>query len=124
MSRRKAMFAGVFCAFVLFVCCATSSQAQGSKPCEVVRDYLLQVDHLSIYTFGEERDAKLAEAQTAFQEKLAALDYKPSTELLDLVAKYVGLVRWGHDRMRKGDTRLLVQARPVHDTIKKLCPWE
>jgi hypothetical protein len=124
MSRRKAVFAGVSCAVVFFVCAVTSGRAQEPKQCDVIRDYLLQVDNLSVYTFGDERETKLVQAQTAFKEKLAAVGFTPSKELLDLITKYIGLAKWGHDRLRKGDARLLVKARAVQDKIKKLCPWE
>lgn len=102
----------------------TASYGQQTDRCSTVRAYLLRVDEIAITTFAEEREKKLAEAQTEFQNRLRSAQYSLSTELTELISQYVSLTSYGHDRMRKGDTRLLVKAREVEQRIKELCPWD
>jgi hypothetical protein len=100
------------------------SHAQGTQPCQAIKEYLGRVEQASVYEFGPEREKKLIEAQTAFREKLAKLNYSLSEDMAELIKKYVGLTSWGHDRMRKGDASFLVKARDTEKQIKELCPWD
>jgi hypothetical protein len=97
---------------------------QAAEPCEAIKKYMGQVEEFSTFNFGEDREKRLADAQKALHEQLAKLNFSVSEELAELLKRYVSLTSLGHDRMRKGDARLLVQARAVYDTIKQLCPWE
>lgn len=103
---------------------ASISYGQGGAPCQVIRKYLLHVDEIATVTFGDERDKKLAQAQAEFRDQLGKLNYSLSTEMAELVRKFVSLSSFGHDRMRKGDARLLVKARELEVKIKGLCPWD
>jgi hypothetical protein len=124
MSRRKVLF--VVAAFVstALMCEAANTYAQGTPPCKAIKEYLNVVEQAAIYTFGSDREKKLVEAQTAFREKLAKLNYSMSEEMAELIKRYVGLTSWGHDRMRKGDPSMLVKARDAQQRIKELCPWD
>jgi hypothetical protein len=99
------------------------SLAQGTPQCEAIKKYLNQVEQFSTFNFGEDREKKLSEALRELEGQFARLSYSASTELGDLLKQYVGLTSLGHDRMRKGDTSLLIKARGVQDRIKALCPW-
>jgi hypothetical protein len=123
MSVRKVMLILGLSAFLTSIFSMPSCHAKGPTPCEAIRDYLHQVEHFSIYTFGEERDKKLVEAEDAFREQLGKLHYAPSTELSELIKRWVGLIRWGHDRLRKGDARMLLWAKEAREKIQELCPW-
>ena len=106
------------------MCSVSVSPAQGAEQCEVIKKYLNRVEQLSTFNFGDDREKKLAQAQKELHEQFAKLSYSVPDELAELLKRYVGLTSLGHDRMRKGDARLLVEARAIHDKIKKLCPWE
>jgi hypothetical protein len=118
--------AGAFvsCVLMASVACAALCQAQDVGLCGHIKSHLLKIDQISIYTFGKERDDKIAEAQTEFRNLLTKSNYTLSAQLEELVNKYVSLTSYGHDRMRKGDSRLLVMARETQDKIKALCPWD
>jgi len=121
MSVRKVMLILALSAFLTSIFSMPSCYAKGPTPCEAIGDYLQRVEHLSIYTFGEERDKKLAEADEAFRKQLGKLQYEPTTELHELIKRWVGLTRWGHDRLRKGDARMLLWAKEARDKIQELC---
>jgi hypothetical protein len=124
------MFGGkILIVAAVFVCIvsmfgAADSHAQGTQPCQAIKEYLGRVEQASVYAFGPEREKKLTDAQTAFHEQLAKLNYSLSEEMAELIKKYVGLTSWGHDRMRKGDASFLVKARDAEKQIKELCPWD
>ncbi|MEW6531109.1 MAG: hypothetical protein AB1473_09755 [Thermodesulfobacteriota bacterium] len=122
MSMRKVMSILGLSVFLTSICSMQSCYAKGPTPCEAIREYLQRVEHLSIYTFGEDRDKKLVEAEEAFREQLGKLHYSPSTELADHIKRWVGLIRWGHDRLRKGDARMLLWAKEAREKIQELCP--
>jgi hypothetical protein len=124
MSRGKELFVVTMLVSIASICGAVNCHAQATKPCQAIKQYLGSVEQASIYAFGEEREKKLIEAQTAFREQLAKLNYSLSDEMAGLIKRYVGLTSWGHDRMRKGDASLLVKARDAHRRIKELCPWD
>ena len=124
MSERRVMLVAVAMVTIASMCSVPISFAQGAAECEAIKKYFNQVEQFSTFNFGEDRDKRLAEAQAALYEQFTKLSYSVSDELADLLKRYVGLTSLGHDRMRKGDPRLLVDARAVHDKIKKLCPWE
>ncbi|MBI4962280.1 MAG: hypothetical protein HY913_03305 [Desulfomonile tiedjei] len=106
------------------MCSVSICLAQGAAQCEAIKKYLGQVEELSTFNFGEDREKRLTEAQKALHEQFTKLGYVVPEELAELLKRYVGLTSLGHDRMRKGDARLLVEGRAVHEKIKKLCPWE
>ncbi|MFH0826115.1 MAG: hypothetical protein V2B18_25470 [Pseudomonadota bacterium] len=114
----------VSCVLMASVACVALCQAQDVGLCGHIKSHLLKIDQISIYTFGKERDDKIAEAQTEFRNLLTKSNYALSAQLEELVNKYVSLTAYGHDRMRKGDSRLLVMARETQDKIKALCPWD
>ena len=124
MSKRKVLFVAAVFVSVASMCGAANSHAQGTQPCQAIKEYLGQVEQASIYAFGPEREKKLVDAQTAFREQLAKLNYSLSEDVAELIKKYVGLTSWGHDRMRKGDASMLVKARDTQQQIKELCPWD
>jgi len=123
MSERVVLLGIVLWLILAFTSFVEKSCGQDVKPCEVIRDYMSRVDQICVFSFGKERDAKLMEAQKALSEHLDKLGYSPSSKLTELRLKYVNLSSFGHDRMRKGDARLLVQAKDVARLIKELCPW-
>ena len=122
MSQRVVSLGMVLWIILASTSFAVKSYGQDAKPCAVIRDYMSRVDQICIFSFGDERDTKLAEAQKALSEQLRKLSYKPSPKLTELLLKYVNLSTFGHDRMRKGDARLLVRARQIAEEIKELCP--
>lgn len=124
MYRRKVLFAAAVFVSIASMFGAANSHAQGTQPCQAIKEYLGRVEQASVYEFGPEREKKLIEAQTAFREKLAKLNYSLSEDMAELIKKYVGLTSWGHDRMRKGDASFLVKARDAEKQIKELCPWD
>ena len=124
MSRRKVLFVAAVFVAIASMFGAANSHAQGTQPCQAIKEYLGQVEQASIYAFGPEREKKLSDAQTAFREQLAKLNYSLSEEVDELIKRYVGLTSWGHDRMRKGDASMLVKARDAQQQIKELCPWD
>lgn len=123
MSERVVVLGMVLWLILASTSFAVKSYGQDAKPCEVIRDYMTRVDQICIFSFGKDRDAKLMEAQKALSEQLGKLGYSPSSKLTELRLKYVNLSSFGHDRMRKGDARLLVRAREIAELIKELCPW-
>jgi hypothetical protein len=82
MSRRKVLFVAAVLVSIASTFGAADSHAQGTQPCQAIKEYLGRVEQASVYAFGPERDKKLMEAQTAFQEQLAKLNYSLSEEPL------------------------------------------
>ena len=123
MSVRNVILILALSVFLTSIFSMPSCYAKGPTPCEAIRDYLQRVEHLSIYTFGEDRDKKLDEAEKAFHQQLAKLHYSPASELAELIKRWVGLTRWGHDRLRKGDARMLLWAKDARKKIQELCSW-
>jgi hypothetical protein len=124
MSGRKVTLVVVVMISIASMCSVSVSLAQSVSECEAIKKYLSQVEQFSTFNFGEDREKRLLEAQRELHEQFAKLSYSVPNELAELLKRYVSLTSLGHDRMRKGDARLLVEARAVHDKIKKLCPWE
>jgi hypothetical protein len=124
MSGRKAMLVVVVMMSIASTCSVPISLAQSVSQCEAIKKYLSQVEQFSTFNFGEDREKKLVEAQKELHDMFAKLSYSVPDELAELLKRYVSLTSLGHDRMRKGDARLLVEARAIHDKIKKLCPRE
>jgi hypothetical protein len=124
MSSPKVLFVAAVFVAIASMFGAANSHAQDTQPCKAIKEYLGRVEQASVYAFGPERDKKLIEAQTAFREQLAKLNYTVSEEVAELIKKYVGLTSWGHDRMRKGDASFLVKARDTEKQIKEHCPWD
>jgi len=124
MSRRNILFVAAVFVSIGSLCGAANSHAQSTQTCQAIKEYLGRVEQAAIYSFGPEREKKLVEAETAFREQLAKLNYSLSEDLSELIKRYVGLTSWGHDRMRKGDASMLVKARDAQQQIKELCPWD
>jgi len=124
MSRRKVLFVVAVFVSIASMFGAANSHAQGTQPCQAIKEYLGRVEEASVYAFGPEREKKLIDAQTAFREQLAKLNCSLSEEMSELIKKHVGLTSWGHDRMRKGDASFLVKARDTQQQIKERCPWD
>jgi hypothetical protein len=101
----------------------SSPRAQDAQPCDAIKKYLAQVEECATFSFGEDREKKLADAQKSLLDQLAKSKYSPSNELNELLAGYVSQTCLGHDKMRKGDASLLVKARATYDKIKSICPW-
>ncbi len=123
MAARKVVMVAALLVSTAAVFIASGAYAQESSPCQVIGKYLSQVEEFSTFSFGDDREKKLREAQKAYHDQLAALKYSPSNELTELIASYVSQTSLGHDRMRKGDANLLVKARDTYEKIKSHCPW-
>jgi hypothetical protein len=101
----------------------STAHGEGAPQCHAIKRYLDQVEQVSTFSFGSDREKSLSDARSALDGQLAKLSYPISEELSDLLKRYASLTSFGHDRMRKGDAGMLVKAREVQEKIKALCPW-
>lgn len=94
------------------------------KQCLAIKNHTDKIQELAVYTFGEERDAKLKDAQNKLREEFKQLNFTVPEELQRLLASFENTTLLGHDKLRKGDTRLLQKASEIKETLKRQCPWD
>jgi len=94
------------------------------KQCLAIKNHTAKIQEIAVYTFGDERDGKLREAQNKLREEFKQINFTVPEELAQLLASFENATLLGHDRLRKGDTRLLQKASEITEQIKRKCPWD